>query len=84
MSFLKFISEGVIDPESRPASVSAVNKYLKSLGINQELVRGRGYFYFDGDGAENWRQTAVYCSKVSDIPFKTWHSEWIHLSKGYS
>lgn len=39
-------------------TINAVNAELKRRGKNATLVRGNGYFYFDGDAL------ALYCSSV--------------------
>jgi hypothetical protein len=42
------------------ATVRSINAALKRAGINAEIVRGEGYYYFFGDDVELTREQGVY------------------------
>lgn len=58
-------------------TLNKVNTHLKSIGINGELVKGSGYFYFSGD-AFDFRdlESGVYCaSRLNDLTLEQWVDE---------
>ena len=60
-------------------TVASVNKMLAERGAKVELVRGRGYFYFSGEGPAIWPATAVYVYRVGDLSLDVWWSEYQSL-----
>jgi hypothetical protein len=56
-----------------------VNKAIKALGGEEELVRGDGYMYFVGGDTENWEQSSVYVPRVGDLTVERWIEEYKSL-----
>lgn len=56
------------------ATVRGVNKAMKQAGIDGELVRCHGYFYFVGDGI-SCMSGGVYVPRVTDLSIDEWMSE---------
>ena len=50
-------------------TLAAVNKALAAEGLNMELHKGDGYFYFTGDDAD---RASVMTYRLNDQPLETW------------
>lgn len=61
-------------------TLSQINKELKKRGIKEELVRGKGYFYFTGGEAHTWVGTSIYVYNVRDLTMQMVLDEYETLS----
>lgn len=49
-------------------TINNVNNALKAAGIDGEIVKGDGYFYFTGPSFEDCRcETGVYTARLGDM-----------------
>jgi hypothetical protein len=51
-------------------TLKGVNAELKRRGYAEELVRGEGYFWFDGPTL--WPRTAVYVYRLNHLTLDQW------------
>jgi len=57
-------------------TLAAVNKALAAAGIDAELVKGRGYFYFAGSAVDYAEEQGVYgVFRLSDLSVSQWVEE---------
>lgn len=57
-------------------TLAAVNKALAAAGIDAELVKGRGYFYFVGSDMDYAEEQGVYgVFRLSDLSVTQWVEE---------
>lgn len=57
-------------------TLAAVNKALAAAGIDAELVKGRGYFYFVGSDMDCAEEQGVYgVFRLSDLSVTQWVEE---------
>ena len=57
-------------------TLAAVNKALAAAGIDAELVKGRGYFYFVGSDMDYAKEQGVYgVFRLSDLSVTQWVEE---------
>lgn len=57
-------------------TLAAVNKALTAAGIDAELVKGRGYFYFVGSDMDYAEEQGVYgVFRLSDLSVTQWVEE---------
>lgn len=57
-------------------TLAAVNKALAAAGIDAELVKGRGYFYFAGSAVDCAKEQGVYgVFRLSDLSVTQWVEE---------
>ncbi len=57
--------------------IATVNRAIRKLDPTAELIKGKGYFYFDGESiggmSPKWgRSNSVYVYKVSDLTLEQW------------
>ena len=58
------------------ATIPSVNKALKAAGIEAEIFRGNGYFYFSGPAVEVSHEQGVYgVFRISDLSVEEWVEE---------
>lgn len=58
-------------------TINNVNKALAAAGIDAELVKGNGYFWFCGNEAVSWFTSSVYVPRLSDLPtVEAWVAEY--------
>ena len=60
-------------------NIRSVNKALKEAGINGELVRGEGYFYFVGESFYYSSGTSVYVFRVTNLTIEQWVQEALDM-----
>lgn len=65
--------------EMTKITTKAVNKALVANGINAEIVRGEGYWYFSGEGTGTWKSTSVYTMRLNDLSVH----EWVEQAKAF-
>jgi hypothetical protein len=53
-------------------TLKQVNKRLKELSIDLELVRGNGYFYVVGKDSESMYNTSIMVRKISSLTVDQW------------
>ncbi len=53
-------------------TLKQVNKRLKELSIDLELVRGDGYFYVVGKDSELMYNTSIMVRKISSLTVDQW------------
>lgn len=57
-------------------TLAEVNKALKVNGIDCELIKGQGYFYFQGPAVETAFEQGVYSVfRLSDLSVEQWVEE---------
>lgn len=57
-------------------TITAINKALAAAGIDAELVKGRGYFYFVGSDMDYAEEQGVYgVFRLSDLSVTQWVEE---------
>ena len=70
-----------LKPSDMPKTLATVNKYLRSKGVKEKVVRGRGYYYFIDGNAYDWPSQSVYVYRASDISLGDWYDHWKELSE---
>lgn len=61
-------------------TIKQVNMALKKAGIDAELCKGSGYFYFWGQDCSGWYTTSVYVNRLNAIPtVERWINEYLSL-----
>lgn len=53
-------------------TLKKVNKVIKERGIDAELVKDDGYFYFWGLSVEKCKSTSVYCHTLNQLTLEQW------------
>lgn len=54
-------------------TASQVTKALEKAGFKAELVRGEGYWYFDGPDAEGFEEQGVYgVYRIGELSVQQW------------
>lgn len=57
-------------------TIAAINKALRDAGIDAEIVRGEGYFYFVGSDTDCAEEQGVYgVFRLSDLTVAQWVEE---------
>jgi hypothetical protein len=65
-------------------TIAAVNAALKAKGYPDELVKGKGYFYFWGDDASGWFSSSVPVYSLNHIPsVEGWMKQYELLRNKY-
>ncbi len=60
-------------PEDRPKRTSDVNRFLARSGIRDaHLVKGPGYFCFEGKATDDWIDHTVEMPFLSDMTCEQW------------
>lgn len=67
------------DAPAKGYNVRTVNKALRAAGVKDELVHGRGYFYFWGDEATMWYTSTVPVYRVTALSVDEWVKEYFRL-----
>lgn len=67
----------ITEAKEKPTSIGAVNREIKfSRGLDIELVKGRGYFYFVGDDIPSYApSTSVMVYRITDLTVAQWLQE---------
>ena len=53
-------------------TLNSVNKKIKSLGIDAELAKEDGYFYFYGKSVERCYSTSIYVHRLNQLTMEQW------------
>ena len=57
-------------------TLKQINEALKAEGIDAEIHRGEGYFYFSGPAMDLAHEQGVYgVARLSDLPVERWVQE---------
>ena len=56
-------------------TLNQINKALKERGYTAELVKGKGYFYFVGNGLNCAASTSVMVNSVNQLSIDEWIKE---------
>lgn len=56
-------------------TLNRVNKALEAAGINGELFKGDGYFYFMGESFDKSNKPGVYVVSINQLTFEQWMEE---------
>lgn len=57
-------------------TINAINKAIAEAGLDCEIVKGSGYFYFQGKSVECAKEQGVYgVYRLSDISIEEWVKE---------
>ena len=57
-------------------TINQINKALKAAGIDKvELVKGKGYFYFVGDGLPSVSNASVNVYRLKQLSIEQWVDE---------
>lgn len=72
--------ENTHNTPDKKATVKAVNKRLKELGVKEILIAGKNGFYFAGGEATKWPESGVYLNRIGDISVDEWVEVYYHLS----
>lgn len=59
----------------RPLTLKTINKHLMAHGYPEELVKGRGYFYFVGPGTDRWYTASVMVNRLNQLTLDQWVAE---------
>lgn len=60
-------------------TVAQVNAALRKQGVQERLVRGKGYHYFAGGCACDWPETAVWVYLSDSLTVQEWLDEYQRL-----
>lgn len=66
-------------------TIKKVNEEIVKIGIQAELIKGDGYFYFIGDDVELAFTTSVMVNSLNQLSLEEWVEEAINFkneSKG--
>ena len=61
--------------------LKVINDELARLGHKAELVKGKGYFYFQSGETEDWLDRSVSARKINDLTLKEWIAEFRRLKE---
>lgn len=56
-------------------TISKINEALKAEGIDAEIVRAEGYFYFEGPAVERAFTTSVMTNRLGGMTISEWVAE---------
>lgn len=57
-------------------TLNLVNRALKAAAINAELVRGQGYFYFQGPSIDTTKEQGVHgVYRLGELTLERWVEE---------
>lgn len=56
-------------------TLKAVNKEIKKLVLDCELVKGSGYYYFCGSAVEIAKDTSVHVNTLNQLTLDEWIEE---------
>jgi hypothetical protein len=62
-----------MDGDARPKKTEDVGRYLAQAGVKGvRLVKGQGYFCFEGDATEDWVDHTVEVTFLGDLTCEQW------------
>lgn len=70
------IEARVVKTKAKHPTIKNINAALKAAGIDAEIVRGKGYFYFTGPAMDLAKEQGVYgVARLGDLPIERWVEE---------
>lgn len=60
-------------------TLNQVNKALKNLGHDVELVRGQDYFWLSGPDAEHAERQGIYVAKINHQTLDQWIEDCLEI-----
>lgn len=63
-------------------TLKKVNREFENRGIDERLVKGHGYFYFEGGESEKWYTSSVMVNTLNQLTLDGWIKEWESLKYG--
>ena len=65
--------ENAMDSHQRPKRTNDVQRYFARAGVrNVHLVKGPGYFCFEGEATEDWINHTVEVPFLTDLTCEQW------------
>jgi hypothetical protein len=61
--------------------LNVINDELARLGHKAELVKGKGYFYFQSGETEDWIDRTVAVPTINRLTLKQWIAEFRRLKE---
>jgi len=62
-------------------TLKAVNAEITKRGLNLELFKGQGYFYFSGDACNLRQSTSVMVNSLNQLTLEQWVEEAVEMAK---
>ena len=63
-------------------TIKRVNEALRSAGLDVEIVKGRGYWYFAGEMASHWAEQGVYgVGSLQGLTVEQWVGEAVRRER---
>jgi len=56
-----------------------INAAIAAIGGTEEIVKGRGYWYFAGGASSGWLSSSVYVYRLDDLTLAQWIEEYHEL-----
>ncbi len=56
-------------------TIKSINRAILDAGLNAEIVRGVGYFYFVGDDVDLRKESSVYVYRLNELSIEEWVEE---------
>jgi len=60
-------------------TMNNINKAIKAAGHDEQIFKGRGYFYFVEGESSNWPATMVMTCHLTDLTVDQWVREHFEL-----
>ena len=70
-------------PDERPKNCKQVMTFLKNHGINAELTRGNGYYYFSDPESLKWYSSSIPTYRIGSLTFSEWLKEYESLKNDF-
>jgi hypothetical protein len=70
-------------PNNRHTTLKDVNAILGQKMPGVLLYKGKGYFYFAGEGADFWPETIVITTRLGIMSPWSWYKEALRLSTSH-
>lgn len=61
-------------------TLKQINTTLERIGAQERLVRGNGYFYFQGGDSESWYSSSVMVNTLNQLTIEQWILERNNLA----
>lgn len=67
--------------DKKATSIAKLNRLLREAGHEEQLVRGRGYFYFVDGNAFDWYTSSVLVNRLGVFTYGEWIEQRNSLAK---
>jgi|GEM_PF-2185171 len=61
--------------DRKQVTLNVINRYLALSGQAEQLVKGRGYFYFVNVGPLKVPSTSICVARINDLTWDQWMDE---------